>query len=73
MAKDPGVNFIWVGCGLLMAGLLVAFFWPPREIRIVLEEIQNKTDVVAGGIASKNREDFQSEFDKITESIRRLQ
>ena len=71
MAKDPGVNFIWVGCTLLMVGLFVAFFWPPREIKIILEESQNKTDVVAGGLATKNREDFQSEFDKIMESLRR--
>jgi cytochrome c biogenesis protein len=71
MAKDPGVNLIWVGCILLMVGLCVAFFWPTREIKIILEEIQNKTDVTAGGIATKNREDFQSEFDKIMEFIRR--
>jgi cytochrome c biogenesis protein len=73
MAKDPGVNFIWVGCSLLMVGLCVAFFWPTREIKIILEEIQDKTDVTAGGIATKNREDFQSEFDKIMESLRRSQ
>jgi cytochrome c biogenesis protein len=73
MARDPGVNFIWVGCGFLMIGLFVAFFWPPREIRMLLEESQNKTDVTAGGIAAKNREDFQSEFDRIMESLRRSQ
>jgi cytochrome c biogenesis protein len=70
MARDPGVNFIWIGCTFLMAGLFVAFFWPTREIKIILEETQNKTDVTAGGIATKNREDFQAEFDKIMESLR---
>ncbi len=71
LSRDPGVNFIWAGCTFLMIGLLVAFFWPPREIKMILEESQNKTDVVAGGLATKSREDFQSEFDKIMESIRR--
>lgn len=71
MSKDPGVNFIWGGCVLLMVGLLVAFFWPTREIKIILEESQNKTDVIAGGLATKNREDFQTEFDNIMESLRR--
>jgi cytochrome c biogenesis protein len=71
MARDPGVNFIWVGCTLLMVGLFMAFFWPTREIKIVLEEIQNKTEITAGGVATKNREDFQSEFDTIMESLRR--
>ena len=73
IAKDPGVNFIWAGCTLLMVGLFIAFFWPPREIKIILEESQNKSDVTAGGIAAKNREDFQSEFDTIMESLRRSQ
>lgn len=73
MAKDPGVNLIWAGCTLLMVGLFVAFFWPPREIKIILEESQNKSDVTAGGIAAKNREDFQSEFDNIIQSLRRSQ
>lgn len=71
-AKDPGVNIIWLGCTLLMIGLAFAFYWPSREIKIILEETQGKTGVTAGGIASKNREDFQSEFDKIMTSLRRL-
>jgi hypothetical protein len=54
-----------------MIGLAIAFYWPSREIKIILEEIQGKTGVIAGGIASKNREDFQSEFDRIMSSLRR--
>ena len=45
--------------------------WPPREIKVILEQSNGKTDVVAGGIATKNREDFQTEFEKMTESLRR--
>lgn len=70
-AKDPGVNLIWVGCGFLMLGLALAFYWPTREIRVILEESQGKTEVTAGGIASKNRDAFQSEFEKIMNSMRR--
>jgi cytochrome c biogenesis protein len=70
-AKDPGVNSIWVGCGFLMFGLALAFYWPTREIRIILEESQGKTEIIAGGIASKNRDAFQSEFEKMMTSLRR--
>jgi cytochrome c biogenesis protein len=70
-SKDPGVNFIWAGCAFLMIGLLIAFYWPTREIRVALEEIGNKTEITAGGIAAKNKEAFTSEFKNITESIRR--
>jgi cytochrome c biogenesis protein len=70
-AKDPGANTIWVGCTFLMIGLALAFYWPSREIKIILEESEGKTGVTAGGIASKNKEDFKSEFDKIIASLRR--
>lgn len=70
-AKNPGVNFIWIGCGFLMIGLALAFYWPPREIKMILEESYGKTEIIAGGIASKNREAFLSEFEKIMTSIRK--
>jgi len=71
-AKDPGVSLIWVGCAALMFGLFLAFYWPPREIRLVLEESQGRTELSAGGIASKSREAFQSEFDEIMKILRKL-
>jgi hypothetical protein len=54
-----------------MIGLAFAFYWPPREIKIILEESEGKTGVIAGGIASKNKEALKSEFDKIMASLRR--
>ncbi len=70
-AKDPGVTFIWIGSALLMAGLFLAFYWPSREIKMILEENDGKTEVIAGGLASKSRETFRIEFEKIMSSIRR--
>ncbi|MFA9454852.1 MAG: cytochrome c biogenesis protein ResB, partial [Candidatus Aminicenantaceae bacterium] len=71
MARDPGVNFIWLGCILLTLGLFVAFFWPPSEIRVALETEQDRIQVTAGGIATKNKYAFQTEFDTIMEDLRR--
>ena len=71
-AKDPGVTWIWVGSTFLMVGLALAFYWPTREIRMILEETEGTTEVVAGGIASKSREAFQTEFEKIMSSLRRI-
>jgi len=70
-AKDPGVSLIWVGCAALMAGLFLAFYWPTREVRFVLEESQGKTEIAAGGISAKNREAFQSEFEAIMSALRK--
>ncbi len=71
MSKDPGVNFIWAGCIILMIGLCLAFFWLPREIKILAEEEQGKTKIVAGGLATKNKEIFKSEFEGLFTSLRR--
>ncbi len=70
MARDPGVNFIWAGCILLTLGLFAAFFWPPAEIRMALVRDQDRTQVTVGGIAAKNKDALQEEFDRITASIR---
>jgi cytochrome c biogenesis protein len=70
VAKDPGVNFIWAGCIFLMIGLSVAFYWPPSEMKFIIEERQGKTEIIAGGIAKKFKDAFQSEFDRIISSLR---
>ncbi len=72
MAKDPGVNYIWAGCVILMIGLCLAFFWFPREIKIVIEDDQGKTEMIAGGLANKNKDAFQFEFEGIFASVGRL-
>jgi cytochrome c biogenesis protein len=69
-AQDPGVGLIWVGCLLVTAGFFLAFYWPPREIRAVLEERGERTEITAGGFASKGRESFQAEFEDIMNSLR---
>jgi cytochrome c biogenesis protein len=70
-AKDKGVLLIWIGCVLTMLGFVLAFYWPTWEIRAVVEEAQTKADIVLGGLASKSREAFQAEFQRLTDSLRR--
>ena len=71
VAYDPGVNWIWVGCALLMLGLCVAFYWPPREIRLILSEMKGRASLTIGGITTKNKDSFKKEFDRLVETIRR--
>jgi cytochrome c biogenesis protein len=71
MSKDPGVNLIWAGCVLLMAGLFIAFYWPPRDIRFILKESNGKTEIIAAGRATKGKLSLESEFHKIMASLRR--
>jgi cytochrome c biogenesis protein len=71
MSRDPGVSLIWVGCALLMAGLFLAFYWPAREIRLILEDSAGKTEVSAGGISAKSRDAFETEFKGILSNLRK--
>ena len=65
IAKDPGANFIWAGSALLMLGLFIAFYWPHKEIRIIVTQSKDGTEVSAGGIAAKNKDAFKDEFERI--------
>lgn len=71
IARDPGVPWIWVGCCVLMVGLLLAFYWPTREVRLVLEESGGKSEVTAGGISTKSPEAFRQEFSDIANAVRK--
>ncbi|HPW18206.1 MAG TPA: cytochrome c biogenesis protein ResB [Candidatus Aminicenantes bacterium] len=71
-AHDPGANFIWLGSALVTAGLFLAFYWPSREVRVVLEEAQGRVEVIAAGRAAKGREAFEAEFARIFDDARRL-
>lgn len=70
-AKDPGVMLIWLGCGLLMFGLALAFYWPTWEIKAVIEDAQGKSEIVLGGLASKSREAFAVEFETLASALRK--
>ncbi len=71
-AKDPGAGLIWLGCLFISAGLFLAFYWAPREIRAVVEPGPGGgTEAVLGGFAAKGREAFKSEFEAACKSLRR--
>lgn len=69
MSKDPGVNFIWVGCTFLMIGLFLAFYWPTRDIRFILKETEGKTEIFSAGRSVKSKLALEEEFNKIMTSL----
>lgn len=71
MAKDPGVNFIWVGSAFLMIGLFMAFYWPTKDIRFILKESQGKTEIISAGRSAKSKLALETEFARILENLRR--
>lgn len=50
--KDPGVAVIWLGCGLLLGGLLLAFYWQPLVISGIIQAEQGKRGNLTIGVLS---------------------
>lgn len=59
VAKDPGVEVVWLGCLVMMLGIYVAFFMSHRRIWVRIQD----GAVTVGGNASKNQGAFQLAFE----------
>jgi cytochrome c biogenesis protein len=66
VAKDPGVEVVWLGCLLMVVGIYAAFFMSHRRIWV---RIQGGS-VTIGGNASKNQGAFLQTFEKLVERLR---
>lgn len=71
VAKDPGVWWVYVGCGLMLFGLYVAFFMSHRRIWLLLSKEKNGTSVLLTGSANKNRAGFETTFEELGEFLQK--
>jgi cytochrome c biogenesis protein len=66
VAQDPGVNIVWVGCTLMVVGIMIAFFLSHKRLWIRLSRGgDGRVDVVLAGSTNKNRLVFEKKFEKI--------
>jgi len=65
VAKDPGVWWVYIGFGLMLLGLYVAFFMSHRRIWLLLKPQNGRTQVVMSGSANKNRAGFERIFEDL--------
>jgi cytochrome c biogenesis protein len=71
VAKDPGVNIVWVGCALMVIGITIAFFMSHQRIWVRLTPSPDgRVDVVLAGAASRNRLAFEKKFEKIQNDLK---
>ncbi|MDH3360439.1 MAG: cytochrome c biogenesis protein ResB [Desulfobulbaceae bacterium] len=70
IAKDPGVWYVYVGCLLMLLGLLVAFFLSHRRVWIYITREGDTTRILLSGTANKDRIGFDKEFAALVEKIR---
>ncbi|MBI5577219.1 MAG: cytochrome c biogenesis protein ResB [Deltaproteobacteria bacterium] len=71
VAKDPGVNIVWVGCTLMVIGIIIAFFMSHQRLWIRLAPATDgRVDVVLAGSAHRNRLAFEKKFEKIQDDMK---
>jgi len=71
VANDPGVWTVYIGCGLMIIGTLIAFFMSHKRfwVRIENDGGSNKTKVTFAASTNKNKETFEREFNIIKEKF----
>ena len=71
VAKDPGVNVVWLGCALMVIGLSMAFFLSHQRVWVRLAKGQDgRVEVVLAGAASRNRLAFEKKFGKLQTDVK---
>ncbi len=71
VAKDPGVWVVYLGCGLMLFGLMVAFFLSHRRIWLFIKEEDDGASVLLAGSSNKNRVGFEKSFAALAERLQR--
>ncbi len=68
VTKDPGVWIVWVGCGLMIFGLILSFFFSHQRVWIRIPK-KSGEEILLAGTANKNRIGFEKKFDQLTKSL----
>jgi cytochrome c biogenesis protein len=68
VAKDPGVEIVWIGCTLMCLGLYIAFFMSHKRIWVVV----SKGHARMYGNANKNQAAFSMQFDDLADKLSSL-
>ncbi|OQX05092.1 MAG: hypothetical protein BWK76_27945 [Desulfobulbaceae bacterium A2] len=69
VTKDPGVWWVYGGCGLMLFGLTVAFFLSHRRIWVLLRPGEQGINVLFAGNSNKNKLSFDKEFSRLVAQL----
>jgi cytochrome c biogenesis protein len=69
VSKDPGVWIVYIGCGLMLLGLIVAFFMSHRKLYAFVATEENKTTAIFAGSVNKNKVGFEKHFQKLIDDF----
>lgn len=69
VAKDPGVWLVYLGCGLMLIGLYMAFFLSHKRIWVCIQSDSAKTTLQLAGSTNKNKQALSKAFNTIKSRI----
>lgn len=69
VAKDPGVWVVYLGFGLLILGLYMAFFMSHRRIWLIITQQDAQTNITLRGTTNKSTTGFTVQFNHLAETI----
>jgi cytochrome c biogenesis protein len=71
--KDPGEILVWLGCILLIAGIMIAFFMSHKKLWASLRtDRKGRSVLTIGGTANKNRNAFARETEQLIRSLKEV-
>jgi len=70
VTKDPGVWIVWIGCGLMILGLIVSFFFSHQKVWVRIQKSPGG-EIVLAGSTNKNRVGFEKAFGELAGQIRK--
>jgi cytochrome c biogenesis protein len=70
VTKDPGVWVVWIGCGLMIFGLIVSFFFFHQRVWVRIPKGPGG-EIVLAGSANKNRVGFEKTFGELVDGVRK--
>jgi cytochrome c biogenesis protein len=71
VTKDPGVWVVWIGCGLMIFGFIVSFFFSHQRVWVRIPKSPGG-EIVLAGSANKNRVGFEKTLGELVDGIRSL-
>jgi cytochrome c biogenesis protein len=72
LARDPGMNVVWIGSAILVIGLCIMFYLPHRKLWLVLEPTAEKLRLTVGGMSNRNKLGFEQEFHRILSNLEQV-
>lgn len=69
VVKDPGVWTVYIGCGMMILGLIIIFYLSHRRIWIFVSREGEKTSILVSGVSNKNKIGFEKDLEAIYEKF----